>query len=103
MVGDVIMVERGMRIPADCVVISGEAKVRQMFLNGQDAENLAVVSLQTALAEPGENRQPFIMANTYALESSKDCKAIVCAVGKQTQFGMLGRTELFKTIGIGYL
>ena len=27
-VGDVIMVETGMRIPADCIVISGEANIR---------------------------------------------------------------------------
>jgi hypothetical protein len=38
-----------MRIPADCIMVHGEAKVSQKALNGKDAEDLNVVSLKKAL------------------------------------------------------
>lgn len=83
-VGDVIDLQAGNRIPADCIMISGtDVACDESSLTGE--------TMQEEKSEVNEhniiyNPNPFLLANTLLEQGS--CSALVCAVGVHTRSGM---------------
>jgi Ca2+-transporting ATPase len=82
-VGDVIKLEAGMRIPADCILINGvDFAADESALTGEP-EQVEKSSVDEHNFQ--YNPQPFLLANT--LVASGSGTAIVCAVGVNTRSG----------------
>ena len=77
-VGDIILVETGARVPADCLVItaSDDLRIKEPF------ENQEIERVKTSV-EPddkeSQGKDPFLKADS--LVTSGSCKALVCCVG----------------------
>jgi len=83
-VGDIIKLEKGKEIPADCVMISGnDLTCNESSLTGEPLD-LA----KKPLDDSHEKVTPFLLAKT--LITNGDCIAIVCAVGVRTRSGKAG-------------
>ena len=83
-VGDVIEICQGMKVPADCVLISGtDIAVDESSMTGEPE-----ASEKAALDESNykNNPNPFLLAKT--LVESGQGKALVCSVGANTRSGM---------------
>lgn len=83
-VGDVIKIEAGMRIPADCVLIEGtDVATDESAMTGEpEQQDKAPVNQHNYQHNP----DPFLIGKT--LVESGQGLAIVCAVGVHTRSGM---------------
>jgi len=83
-VGDIIRIESGMKIPADCILIDGlDIACDESSLTGEPEQvEKAPVTEHTFESNPN----PFLLAKT--LVESGQGTAIVCAVGTHTRSGM---------------
>ena len=83
-VGDVIEITQGMRVPADCVLISGtDIAADESAMTGEpEASEKAAVDENNYKSNPN----PFLLAKTL-IESGQG-KALVCSVGANTRSGM---------------
>ena len=83
-VGDVIEITQGMRVPADCVLISGtDIAADESAMTGEpEASEKAAVDESNYKSNPN----PFLLAKTL-IESGQG-KALVCSVGANTRSGM---------------
>lgn len=83
-VGDVIKLESGMRVPADCVLIEGtDFTTDESGLTGEpEPVDKSSVTEQNFLYNPN----PFLFAKT--LVQTGQGVAIICAVGVNTRSGM---------------
>jgi Ca2+ transporting ATPase len=84
-VGDIILLETGARIPADCLLVEGaDIRVDEKIYSGGDQLN--VVRKNVATPENlSDNPDPFLLADT--LITSGSGKAVVCVVGKKSRRG----------------
>ena len=83
-VGDLIKIEQGMRIPADCVLVEGtDIAADESAMTGEPEQvEKAPVTEGTFVHNPN----PFLLGNTLIV--SGQGLAIVCAVGVNTRSGM---------------
>lgn len=84
-VGDVIILETGARIPADCLLIEGtDITVDEKIYSG--GNNPVVVRKSVATSENvQEHPDPFLLADT--LLASGSGLAVVCVVGRKSRRG----------------
>lgn len=83
-VGDIIKLEKGKEIPADCMMISGnDLTCNESSLTGEPLD-----LVKKPLDDCHEKVTPFLLAKT--LITNGDCIAIVCAVGVRTRSGKAG-------------
>lgn len=84
-VGDVILIEPGCMVPADCVLIDGEGIETNETRILEDRTNIA----KETLTEYNKARypNPFLMASTFVNVGSG--RAVVCCVGKDSTRGSL--------------
>lgn len=83
-VGDVIEISQGMRVPADCILISGtDIAADESAMTGEPeaSEKSAVTEANFKL-----NPNPFLLAKSL-IESGQG-RALVCSVGIHTRSGM---------------
>ncbi len=79
-VGDVVVIEPGKTIPADCVLIHGvNISVNESALTG---ETETVHKSHVTVSNYSHNPCPFILQST--LVESGEGRALVCAVGENT-------------------
>ena len=79
--GDVILIETGKTVPADCVLIqSNDLSLSESVITG---ESEPVYKANVTQENYSSNPSPFIMQST--LVEQGDGRAIVCAVGEHTQ------------------
>lgn len=81
-VGDVILIEAGMRIPADCVLIEGMDITidESMYQLGFSTEK----SISKGFDHHRSNPDPFLLSRS--LVQSGSGRAVVCAVGNSTRW-----------------
>jgi Ca2+-transporting ATPase len=80
-VGDIILVEAGNRIPADCILIEGnDITVDEAYYNDKK-ETIVKKSLSDG-ENHRENPDPFLLCKSLVLTGQG--RALVCAVGKNT-------------------
>ena len=80
-VGDIILIEAGMRVPADCVLVDGMDIVVNEALYNDGRETLVKKHLSTGYNHRG-NPDPFLLSQTLVVSGSG--RAVICAVGKHT-------------------
>ena len=78
-VGDIIIVETGARIPADCVLIEGMDITVDEGVYCEGRESLVKKEISTG-DNHRENPDCFLLARSLVMSGSG--KAVVCAVGK---------------------
>ncbi|KAG7341880.1 calcium-translocating P-type ATPase [Nitzschia inconspicua] len=95
-VGDLIMLATGDRVPADCrVVDSVELRVDESSLTGENhpvdktGDGLNMVSSPTGAPPPVTQQRNIVFAGT--LVNAGRGRAIVVAVGSRTEFGMVAQ------------
>ncbi|PPD45408.1 MAG: ATPase [Methylocystis sp.] len=90
--GDVILIGEGQRLPADAVLIAGDAlTVDESILTGESApvaKTLAVESPELAFPDPGGDETPFLYASAMIVRGSG--VAQVERTGARTAIGGLG-------------
>jgi Ca2+-transporting ATPase len=83
-VGDLIKIESGMRIPADCILISGtDISCDESAMTGEP-DQMEKSPLKESTYE--HNPNPFMLGKT--LVNSGQGVALICAVGVHTRSGM---------------
>ena len=86
-VGDIVTIESGKTIPADCVLIDSlDLQCNEAGLTGE-SENLH--KSHVTQENYSSNPVPFVLQSTLA--ETGQAKAIVCAVGERTQAGKADR------------
>jgi magnesium-transporting ATPase (P-type) len=102
-VGDIILIEPGCMIPADCLLINGEG----ILINETRYSEDRAGKRKTAAYEENISQypDPFLMSNTFVNVGSG--RAVVCCVGKNSRRGTLddkidtdSKTELQKKLDI---
>ena len=85
-VGDVILLETGSRIPADCILLEGyDITVNESYY--YKTENRATRKLTASDDNYHENPDPFLLSQTLVM--SGQGKAVVCCVGEHSRRGIL--------------
>ena len=91
-VGDIVLLEAGNRVPADCILIEGEdfEVDENYYVDGPDP----VVVKKAVCNEDNfsENPDPFLLS--YSLVTGGYGKAVVCAVGVNSRRGLKINDEL---------
>ncbi len=84
MVGDIIKIESGMKVPADCILIEGtDISTDESAMTGEPEQ------VEKAPVNEGNyqhNPNPFLLGKT--LVESGQGLALICAVGTHTRSGM---------------
>jgi calcium-translocating P-type ATPase len=93
-VGDVIHVEAGMRIPADCVLVDGMDITVDESMYNEDRESIVPKGISKGEDHHRENPDPFLLARTLVMTGSG--KAVVCAVGSNTRYSQTFPVEDLK-------
>lgn len=79
-----VLIETGMRIPADCILIDGMDVAVDESLYNEDRESIVQKRISQGEDHHRENPDPFLLAGTLVTAGSG--RAVVCAVGKHTRF-----------------
>lgn len=82
-VGDIIMIEAGMKIPADCILIEGQDVVCDESIYAEHGDHVVKARSQ-GTDQHRENPDPFLL--TRSLVKSGSGRAVVCAVGNNTRW-----------------
>lgn len=86
MVGDLIKIEPGSQIPADCIVVhASDLSCDESAQTGEPDEVEKRPLTQTSYEY---NPNPFLLAKTFV--KTGEGVAIICAVGVNTRAGMAG-------------
>jgi P-type E1-E2 ATPase len=78
-VGDVILVETGMRVPADCLLIDGQDVTVDETVYNEGRTLINVKAVSKGEDHHRENPDPFLLVNSLIMTGSG--RAVVCAVG----------------------
>ena len=81
-VGDIVYLSAGDKIPADCLIVDGQQIKVDEPLEGEKVKN-------DRLANDESQRDPFLYADSYVLEGA--CRAVVCCVGRASTRGVKGK------------
>ncbi|PIZ93508.1 MAG: hypothetical protein COX82_02460 [Candidatus Magasanikbacteria bacterium CG_4_10_14_0_2_um_filter_41_10] len=88
--GDIIFLEEGDKIPADCrLVASNELKINESMLTGESThvfKDIRTLKKTLPLAE----RKNMVYMNTYVVNGSATC--VVIGTGKQTEIGTIAQS-----------
>ena len=100
--GDVVMIESGARVPADCLLLHAAAlEVDESLLTGESAtvgKSVAVVSPETTLAD----RANMLSMGTVTVRGR--ARAVVVATGLASQLGQIaGRVESISAVEVPLL
>lgn len=80
-VGDVILIEAGMKIPADCIMIDGIDVYANEAIYNEERETIIRKNVSTG-KNHRENPDPFLLSQSLITAGAG--RAVVCAVGKRT-------------------
>ena len=83
-VGDIIIVEAGMRVPADCILIDGMDITADETAYNEGRTLVNKKQISKGQDHHRENPDPFLLANSLVMTGSG--RAVVCAVGKHTRY-----------------
>lgn len=84
LVGDVIQINTGDQVPADCILISGShVQANESNITGEP-KNLEKHPIES-IEEPDKFTDPFLVGGSQIMEGKGE--AVVCAVGKNSQQG----------------
>ena len=93
-VGDVVLVETGMRVPADCLLLDGMDITCDETIYNEDRECIVTKSISKGEEHHRENNpDPFLLAHSLVLTGKG--RALVCAVGEHTRYAHQFPPELF--------
>lgn len=82
--GDIILIEAGMRVPADCLLIEGQDITCDETLYNEGRPMVNSKQVSKGEEHHRENPDCFLLANSLVMTGSG--RAVVCAVGKHTRF-----------------
>jgi magnesium-transporting ATPase (P-type) len=91
-VGDVIIIEQGMRIPADCILFEGIDVTVDETIYHENRETIIKKSVGNG-KNHRENPDPFLLSRSLVMSGKG--KALVCCVGKHTQLARQPDLESF--------
>lgn len=91
-VGDIVLIETGMRIPADCILIDGIDITVDESLYHEGRETIIRKQVGTG-DNHRENPDPFLLSRSLVMSGKG--KAVVCCVGKYTQLARQPELEAF--------
>lgn len=83
-VGDIILIETGMRIPADCILIDGMDIVADETIYNEGRTLINKKEISKGEEHHRDNPDPFLLTNS--LITSGSGRAVVAAVGKHTRY-----------------
>ena len=86
LVGDIIFVNQGDKLPVDCVLISGYGMMVDESSQTGESKDIEKNPLRGASA-PEENVNPFLLSGSIIKEGKGE--AVVCAVGTNTRMGRI--------------
>ncbi|MGJ0393798.1 MAG: cation-translocating P-type ATPase [Methylocystis sp.] len=90
--GDIVLVAEGQRVPADAVMLAGDALIiDESILTGESApvtKTLAAEQAELAFPDPGGDYTPFLYAGSMIVRGSGVAR--VCRTGPRTAVGGLG-------------
>jgi len=90
-VGDVVLLEAGARLPADCLVIeSADLHARETLPANEDGEETTREGPKSAVGADGASADPFLYADS--LLTTGKCKVVVCCVGSASTRGDKARS-----------
>ena len=85
-VGDIVHLTAGDKVPADCLIVDGQQlkmdESKCIFTGPQE-----IVKNDLSIENESE-KDPFLYADSYVLEGG--CKAVVCCVGRASTRGVQG-------------
>ena len=85
MAGDIILLETGARVPADCIIVEAQdLSVDESFYN--TGENKAIKKQHADDSNYSQGADPFLLSNSFIVTGA--AKAVVCAVGKYSRRGI---------------
>ena len=85
-VGDIVHLSAGDKVPADCLIVDGQQiKVDESHIFPGEGETVK----NDRLANDESQRDLFLYADSYVLEGG--CKAVVCCVGRASTRGVQGK------------
>ena len=90
-VGDIILIETGMRVPADCLLIEGQDITCDETIYNEGRPMVNAKQVSKGEEHHRENPDCFLLANSLVMTGSG--RAVVCAVGKHTRFSSEFPTE----------
>ena len=91
MVGDLLLLRAGDKIPADATVVSGEIGVDQSAMTGETREvQKRACEGESPVSHAADLSRPEVLAGG-CLVLSGECEAVVCAVGDKTLLGEISR------------
>jgi Ca2+ transporting ATPase len=82
-VGDIILLESGARVPADCLLLEGQDITVDETMYYEDQKKATV---KTVASEDNQNADPFLLSNSLVATGSG--KAVVVVVGKDSRRGI---------------
>ena len=83
-VGDIVLLETGCRVPSDCILVEGQdVVVDESFYEGHSANVRKHVATEE---NPGNHHDPFLISQSLLIQGSG--KAVVCAVGANSRRGI---------------
>jgi magnesium-transporting ATPase (P-type) len=80
-VGDIVLLQTGQRVPADCIIIESS----DLVVDETPDDATDDVLLKSKSAYLGRGSDPFLRADTMINRGS--CKAVVCCVGEHSSRG----------------
>jgi len=84
-VGDIVLLDTGARIPADCIVVeSADLQVTEPAEEGVEGA-IGVKKNKHAVNAVDGQEDPFLLANSVVAKGT--CKAVVCCVGERSSRG----------------
>ena len=93
-VGDIILVEAGMRVPADCLLLEAMDITVDESVYFEDRETITTKTISRG-PDDHRDRNPDILLLARSLVLTGSGRAVVCAVGKNTRIsGKLEQEEL---------
>lgn len=86
LVGDIIFVGQGDKLPVDCVLISGAGIMVDESSQTGESKDVEKSALKSSMM-PDEEHNPFLLSGTIVKEGKGE--AVVCAVGRNTRMGRI--------------
>jgi len=86
-VGDVILVNQGDKLPADCILIEGTGLILDESSQTGESEATEKSVITMSDSKSFKNANPFLLSGTIVKEGRGE--AVVCAVGPNTRMGKI--------------
>ena len=85
-VGDIIIIEQGCKLPGDCILLDGMDITVDERIYTDKQDEPCIVAKQVAVPENySYNPDPFLLSNTIVMSGSGT--AVICAVGRMSRRG----------------